>query len=521
VAASPDPEARGRCRRAPLPLAGLLAIGALAIAAPAAPAASVFVSTGNPDALMAIASRPAATGVVETEAADDFVLTDATAIDGASFTGLLTGSATPSDVQQLVVEVYRVFPQDSDAGRIPQVPTRANSPSDVAFATREASSSGLTFTGAVLNPNFTANNSVDNGIHPKPNQTTGGEGQVTGTEVGFNVAFDPPIALPAGHWFLVPQVGLSGTGHFYWLSAPKPIVAPGTPFTPDLQAWVRNADLAPDWLRVGTDVVGGSPAPTFNAAFTVSGHTCSQPLTIAPAALPAGTAGQPYQAKLTASGGLAPYGFTETGALPAGISFAADGTLSGTPTGGAGTFPIVVTASDAIGCTGIANRTLTIGPAPTGSVPPGPGSGSGAGTTSVAAPPRIAHLKLSPAAFRAASRGASFARRHAPRRPVGTTVTYTDSRAARTTLTVLEPIRGVRRGHSCRPAARGRHGARCTLYRALGHATHADAAGANRLRFSGRLNGRKLAPGSYRLSLTPRAGSLTGGTVSAGFRILH
>ena len=54
--------------------------------------------------------------------------------------------------------------------------------------------------------------------------------------------------------------------------APKPIVAPGTPFTPDLQSWIRNEHLQPDWLRIGTDIVGGSPAPTFNASFSLHGN---------------------------------------------------------------------------------------------------------------------------------------------------------------------------------------------------------------------------------------------------------
>jgi hypothetical protein len=122
---------------------------------------------------------------------------------------------------------------------------------------------------------FTASNSVQpGGIHPKPNQTTGGDGQVTGQEVQFSVIFTTPIVLPADHYFFVPQVQLT-SGDFLWLSSVRPIVAPGTPFSPDLQAWTRDAispnNLAPDWLRVGTDIVGGTTPPTFNLAFTLDG----------------------------------------------------------------------------------------------------------------------------------------------------------------------------------------------------------------------------------------------------------
>ena len=121
----------------------------------------------------------------------------------------------------------------------------------------------------MVNPVFSVTNSVVNGIHPSPTQFTGGEGSVTGEEVMITVTFKPPILLPADHYFFRPEVGLS-SGNFLWLSAPKPIVAPGTPFTPDLQSWIRNDNLAPDWLRIGTDITGQGP---FNASFSLSGVT--------------------------------------------------------------------------------------------------------------------------------------------------------------------------------------------------------------------------------------------------------
>jgi hypothetical protein len=206
-----------------------------------------------------------------------------TTITSATFTGLLPTGTPLSDVRDVKVEIYRVFPADSDVGRTsgpptfstPQVPTRVNSPSDVEVEDRSASAGTLTFTPGILAPTFTAANSVLNGIHPLPGIRTGGEGPVTGQEVEFNVVFKTPFSLPADHYFFVPQVQLA-SGDFFWLSAPRPIVPPGTQFPPgttDLQSWIRNEPLQPDWLRIGTDIVGGATPPTFNATFTLSGVT--------------------------------------------------------------------------------------------------------------------------------------------------------------------------------------------------------------------------------------------------------
>jgi hypothetical protein len=125
-----------------------------------------------------------------------------------------------------------------------------------------------------------ANSVQPGGIHAKPNQTTTGNGAVTGQEVSFSVTFSTPFDLPQDHYFFVPQVQVAG-GDFLWLSAPKPIVPPGTAFLPDLQSWTRDAALDPDWLRVGADIVGGTtaPAPAFNAAFSLTGAEVPEPAT--------------------------------------------------------------------------------------------------------------------------------------------------------------------------------------------------------------------------------------------------
>ena len=250
----------------------------LVVATPAAATPFQF-STGDINNLIATASRPSSAGKIEIESADDFVLTQDTSINQATFTGLLTGSGISlADIGNVRVEIYRVFPKDSTNPPSGNVPTRVNSPSDIAFAERDTASSNLSSTPLVLNPSFTAANSVLNGINPIPNQTTGGEGPVTGQEVQFNVDFTTPFVLPADHYFFVPQVEVTNlTGEFLWLSASRPIVTPDTPFAPDLQSWIRNENLAPDWLRIGTDIVGGT---TFNAAFSLDGTTVPEPSTI-------------------------------------------------------------------------------------------------------------------------------------------------------------------------------------------------------------------------------------------------
>jgi hypothetical protein len=258
----------------------ILLAGALA-AGPAAGAA-FFFSTGDPDGKIATGSRPSTTGKIEIESADDFILGQSTSINHATFTGLLPAGVSLSDIGNVRLEIYRVFPKDSQFPPSGNVPTRNNSPSDVAFQERDAASSNLSFVASILNGSFTAANSVLNGIHKAPNQKTGGEGPVTGQEVLFDVSLLMPFLLPADHYFFIPQVELSD-GDFFWLSAPKPIVSPGTPFAPDLQSWIRDENLQPDWLRIGTDIVGaaaGGTAPTFNAAFSLQGETVPEPASL-------------------------------------------------------------------------------------------------------------------------------------------------------------------------------------------------------------------------------------------------
>lgn len=90
-------------------------------------------------------------------------------------------------------------------------------------------------------------------------------------------------------------------------------------------------------------------------------------------------------------------------------------------------------------------------------------------------------LRLSPRAFRAASRGPSISPR------AGTTVTYALASPARVRFFVQRAVRG-------------------TYRRVRGAFAHRGSRGTNRFHFSGRVRGRRLRPGRYRLvAATPGA----------------
>src|SRR5207302_10722882 len=152
----------------------------------------------------------------------DFILSSPTRLYSAVFTCLLPVGTTLDDIGKVVVEIYRVFPNDSDTTRTANVPTRTNSPGDVEFddrsSTKVSPDGQLAFTFVVLQLQYQVGNSVIDGIHPLPDQNTGGDGPVSGWLAQFIVLFTDEFVLPADHYFIVPQVEiLNGKGDFLWL----------------------------------------------------------------------------------------------------------------------------------------------------------------------------------------------------------------------------------------------------------------------------------------------------------------
>ena len=133
----------------------------------------------------------------------------------------------------------------------------------------------------------------------------------------------------------------------------------------------------------------------------------------------------------------------------------------------------------------------------------------------------ISGLIISPRAF--AATGPSTRRRGTS--PAGATVSYSDSEPAVAKFTVLALRPGIERPKHRRvlPAAgeRSAGGRRCIRYVVLGSFARQDRAGRNRFHFSGRIGGRTLAVGQYRLEAVPTLGVRVGVRAAANFRIVR
>jgi hypothetical protein len=139
------------------------------------------------------------------------------------------------------------------------------------------------------------------------------------------------------------------------------------------------------------------------------------------------------------------------------------------------------------------------------------------------APAKIRRLQVVPRAFRAAPRGPAFLDRSGKGRPpYGTHVRFSLSRQARVEFKVERVAR--RRAQRClrsrRSDAAARRKPRCTrLVQIRGAFALTGSARRNRVRFRGRIGGRRLKPGRYRLVATPTVDRRRGRPVAVTFRI--
>jgi Tol biopolymer transport system component len=140
------------------------------------------------------------------------------------------------------------------------------------------------------------------------------------------------------------------------------------------------------------------------------------------------------------------------------------------------------------------------------------------GPRSTGVTPRVTGLRLGSSRFRAALRGGSIAS------PVGTRVKYALSEPATTTFNVERALPGRKLGRRCvAPNRRNQRAPRCTRYsRVRGSFRRKGGAGANNFRFTGRLGGRALRPGKYRLvAVAKDAAGHRSQPARASFRIVR
>jgi PKD domain len=169
-----------------------------------------------------------------------------------------------------------------------------------------------------------------------------------------------------------------------------------------------------------------------------------------------------------------------------------------------GTFTVTATATD-----GGANTTSVSGAI---TIPPIPATGPDPRLT-------INDLQVSPAAFRAATKGPSV--KSGSLKP-WTRVTYSLNVPAKVRFSFERPRAGRRAGSRCaKPAPSNRRGRACTRYVAVkGGFSRTRPRGADRFTFTGRLLGRRLAAGGYRLVAKASANGRSGAAARRTFRIV-
>jgi Tol biopolymer transport system component/PKD repeat protein len=151
-----------------------------------------------------------------------------------------------------------------------------------------------------------------------------------------------------------------------------------------------------------------------------------------------------------------------------------------------GTYGVAVTVTDADGASSSKTVVLTVSNS---------GGGGGGGGKQV----HLSGLGLSHSSFAVVIKGAKFDRRH------GSTLSLSLNVAATVKLSFARV--GRRSNGSCRLHAR--KGAHCSVYSGVGLITRSLSSGEHTIAVSGIVAGKALAPGTYRLTVTARAGGRT------------
>ena len=223
---------------------------------------------------------------------------------------------------------------------------------------------GLTFNTATLTFSGTPTQSGTFNISVTVTDSTGGTAATVTNNYTLTIAV-PSLALTPA---TVPA-GTAGVAYTQTFTASGGIA----PYTYAISAGALPAGLTftPAGVLSGTPTVAGTfnfsvtatdsttgTAGTVTVAYTL---TLSVPtITVNPPVLPNAVFAVPYNHVINAVGGTAPYTFAvSAGALPAGVTLNANGTISGAPTV-TGAFNFTIRATDALGFTGTRAYAITV-----------------------------------------------------------------------------------------------------------------------------------------------------------------
>jgi hypothetical protein len=144
------------------------------------------------------------------------------------------------------------------------------------------------------------------------------------------------------------------------VGTPCGVTTGGSLFTIDLAAQGPTGAGSVSLVSVAANDCAGTPI-ALNEGSAATVNVPGRGITLSPSSLPAAVSGSAYSQTLSASGGSPPYAFTLiAGALPAGITLASSGVLSGTPAAH-GSFSFTVRATEPAGCGGRQAYTLVVG----------------------------------------------------------------------------------------------------------------------------------------------------------------
>ncbi|NCT70124.1 MAG: hypothetical protein GXC75_04215 [Xanthomonadaceae bacterium] len=197
------------------------------------------------------------------------------------------------------------------------------------------------------------------------------EGNSGSSNLAFTVSLDAASAQPILVLYGTFDGSATTADNDYTVTSGTLAFAPGETSKTVNVSVIGDTAIEPDeTFTLGLGGATNATVGTAAATGTIVNDDAAPTITVSPGTLPAGTVGSAYSQAITASGGTGPYIFAvTTGALPAGLTLASNGTLSGTPTAG-GSFNFTVSATDANGFTGSQAYALTVN-GPTITVSPG------------------------------------------------------------------------------------------------------------------------------------------------------